>query len=88
MLFRSSEKALNRLREIVKPPRENKPKNESQLPTNERAKVESALAYIPADCGYDEWYKIGAAIIASLARQVLAFGIIGQQKAASTAHAE
>ena len=38
-----SEKALNRLREIVKPPRENKPKNESQLPTNERAKVESAL---------------------------------------------
>lgn len=59
-----TEKALNRLREIVKPPRENKPKtsNESPLPTNERAKVESALAYIPADCGYDEWYKIGAAI--------------------------
>ena len=56
------EKALNRLREIVKPPRENKPKNESQLPINERAKVESALAYIPADCGYDDWWKIGAAI--------------------------
>ena len=52
----------NRLREIVKPPRENKPKNESQLPINERAKVESALAYIPADCGYDDWWKIGAAI--------------------------
>ena len=27
-----------------------------------RAKVESALAYIPADCGYDDWWKIGAAI--------------------------
>lgn len=57
-----SEKALNRLREIVKPPRENKPKTESPLPINERAKVESALAYIPADCGYDDWWKIGAAI--------------------------
>ena len=57
-----SEKTLNRLREIVKPPRENKPKTESPLPTNERAKVESALAYIPADCGYDDWYRIGAAI--------------------------
>lgn len=57
-----SEKALNRLREIVKPPRENKPKNESPLPINERAKVESALAYISADCGYEDWWKIGAAI--------------------------
>ena len=57
-----SEKALNRLREIVKPPRENKPKNESPLPINDRAKIESALAYIPADCGYDDWWKIGAAI--------------------------
>ena len=57
-----SEKALNRLREIVKPPRENKPKTESPPPINERAKVESALAYIPADCGYDDWWKMGAAI--------------------------
>ena len=57
-----SEKALNRLREIVKPPRENKPKNKSPLPINERAKVESALAYISADCGYEDWWKIGAAI--------------------------
>lgn len=57
-----SEKALNRLREIVKPTRENKPKTESPLPINDRAKIESALAYIPADCGYDDWWKIGAAI--------------------------
>ena len=57
-----SEKALNRLREIVKPPRENKPKTNTTLPINDRAKIESALAYIPADCGYDDWWKIGAAI--------------------------
>lgn len=57
-----SEKALNRLREIVKPTIA-KPKPQPQVQTtNERAKVESALAYINADCGYDEWYKIGAAI--------------------------
>lgn len=56
-----SEKALNRLREIVKPPRENKA-TAHQLPISDRAKVESALAYIPADCGYDDWWKIGAAI--------------------------
>ena len=29
---------------------------------NDRAKIESALAYIPADCGYEDWWKIGAAI--------------------------
>lgn len=57
-----SDKALDRLREIVKPQHEPKKPTPTPLPTSERSKVESALAYIPADCGYDDWYKIGAAI--------------------------
>jgi uncharacterized protein (DUF927 family) len=31
-----------------------------------QAKVESALAYVSADCGYDDWIKIGMAIHAEL----------------------
>lgn len=59
-----SDKLINRLREIVKP---EKPKpTRTSLPINERAKVESALAYINADCGYDDWYKIGMAIYSEL----------------------
>lgn len=34
--------------------------------TDGRAKVESALAYVPADCGYHEWIEIGMAIHAEL----------------------
>ena len=37
-----SEKALNRLREIVKPPRENKPKTDNTLPMNNRCKKHRA----------------------------------------------
>ncbi len=56
-----SDKALDRLREIVKTQTKPQPIQQTQV-TSERSKIESALAYIPADCGYDDWYKIGAAI--------------------------
>ena len=34
--------------------------------TDERAKLESALAYVKADCGYDEWIRVGMAIYSAL----------------------
>ena len=63
-----SEKALNRLREIVKGKQDNvKPAAPTCAPgQNELQKVESALAYVSSDCGYDQWYKIGAAIYSAL----------------------
>ena len=40
----------------------------SQLPVvqADTAKIESALAFISPDCGYDDWYKVGMAIQAEL----------------------
>ena len=38
----------------------------SVIPQSATAKVESALAYISPDCGYDDWIKIGMAIHAEL----------------------
>ncbi|WP_052451985.1 VapE domain-containing protein [Noviherbaspirillum autotrophicum] len=35
-------------------------------PVDERAKLESALAVIPADCGYDEWIRVGMGIYDAL----------------------
>jgi hypothetical protein len=34
--------------------------------SDERAKLESALAYVSADCGYDDWLRVGMAIHAAL----------------------
>lgn len=61
-----SEKALNRLREIVKPEKPKQPTQYKPQATTELQKIESALAYIPADCSYDEWFRIGAAIYSEL----------------------
>lgn len=59
-----SDKLLNRLRDIVKPP--NRPVTPiSSIPTG-TAKIESALAYISPDIGYHDWIKIGMAIHAEL----------------------
>lgn len=60
-----SDKALTRLREIVKGKRDDKPQkpNYDKLPQmSEPQKIESALLHINPDCGYDDWYRIGAAI--------------------------
>ena len=58
-----SDKLLNRLRDIVKPP--NRPlASPASIPTGPTgtAKIESALAYISPDVGYHDWIKIGMAI--------------------------
>lgn len=62
-----SDKLLNRLRDIVKPP--NRPlASPASIPTGPTgtAKIESALAYISPDVGYHEWIKIGMAIYSEL----------------------
>lgn len=62
-----SDKALNRLREIVKGKQPEKPSRDvSHQSISESAKIESALAFISSECGYDDWYKIGAAIYSEL----------------------
>jgi hypothetical protein len=40
--------------------------------TDERSKLESALACISADCGYDNWIRVGMAIHATLGEGALA----------------
>ena len=59
-----SEKALNRLREIVKGKQDNvKPAAPTCAPEqNELQKVESALAFVSSDCGYTEWTNVAAAL--------------------------
>lgn len=63
-----SEKALKSLREIIKGKQYDvKPAAPTCAPEqNEAQKIESALAYVSSDCGYDQWYKIGAAIYSAL----------------------
>lgn len=63
-----SDKALNRLREIVKGKREDhKPnQNNNTAEVNSVQKIESAIAVISSECGYDDWYKIGASIYSEL----------------------
>lgn len=60
-----SDKLIARLREIVKPTTKKQPKP-AAIPIANQAKIESALAYISPDCGYDDWYKIGMAIYSEL----------------------
>lgn len=60
-----SDKLIARLREIVKPTTK-KPPKPAAIPIANQAKIESALAYISPDCGYDDWYKIGMAIYSEL----------------------
>jgi len=61
-----SDKALERLREIVKGKRSEPQRTASAQPVSDQAKIESALAFISSECGYDDWYKIGAAIYSAL----------------------
>jgi len=60
---------LNKLRATVRQAKGVHAAKAATLPapvTDERSKLESALACVSADCGYDEWYKVGMAIFATL----------------------
>lgn len=61
-----SDKALERLREIVKGKRSELQRTAPEQPVSDHSKIESALAFISSECGYDDWYKIGAAIYSAL----------------------
>lgn len=61
-----SDKALERLREIVKGKRSEPQRPSPEQPVSDHSKIESALAFISSECGYDDWYKIGAAIYSAL----------------------
>lgn len=63
------EKTLARLKATVdsgKKKHAGKPSTAPPPALEGRAKVESALAYVSADCGYDEWIHIGMAICSEL----------------------
>lgn len=64
------EKVLKRLKATVasgkKRDRDGKPATAPAPAMEGRAKVESALAFVSPDCGYDDWIKIGMAIHAEL----------------------
>lgn len=62
------EKTLKRLRATVDQAKGKRgaPASRPQAPLDERGKVESALAMISPDCGYEEWIEIGMAIHAAL----------------------
>lgn len=57
-----SDKALLRLREIVKGKESNKPKTQPVIAVDERTKVESALLVLSPSMGYNEWTSVGMAI--------------------------
>ena len=57
--------------EAAQPPQKTKhyptPKNRLLANTaDESSKIEDALRFISPDCGYDDWYKIGAAVYSAL----------------------
>lgn len=64
------EKVLNRLKATVDSGKkrvvDGKPSTAPAPAMEGRAKVESALAFISADCGYDDWIRTGMAIHAEL----------------------
>lgn len=64
------ERALKRLRATVESGRkradDGKPSTAPPPALEGRAKVESALAFISADCGYEDWIQIGMAICSEL----------------------
>lgn len=58
---------LERMRSLVRAAKKRPQKVTQVAPiTPDRARVESALAYISADCGYDEWLRIGMGVHAEL----------------------
>lgn len=74
--IRPTEESFDWLKNLVKPetrPKDEKPK---QLPTpknrllnsaaDEASKIEDALRFISPDCGYEDWYKIGAGVYSAL----------------------
>lgn len=64
-----SEEALRRLKVTVDKAKKRPDSQPAGVPVpalDGQAKVESALCYVPADCGYDDWIKIGMAIHAEL----------------------
>lgn len=64
---------LDTLRRTVKQQAEQPPSRPiPQPPSNDRQRIESALVYINADCGYDDWIKVGMAVHAELGEQGLA----------------
>lgn len=63
------EKVLNRLRATVESGRkraDGKPSTAPPPAMEGRAKVESALAYVSPDCGYNDWIAVGMAICGDL----------------------
>lgn len=64
---------LETLRRTVKQQATQAPSNPiPQPPSNDRQKLESALVFIHADCGYEDWIKVGMAIHAELGEPGLA----------------
>lgn len=60
---------LNRLRATVqqaKGQRAMSPTMPALAQTDDRAKLESALAFVSADCGYDDWIRVGMGVYAAL----------------------
>lgn len=68
-----SEDTLKRLRRTVKEKAAEAPSAPLPQPhASDRTKLESALVFIHADCGYDDWIKVGMAIHAELGETGLA----------------
>lgn len=68
-----SDETLDKLRNTVKQQATQAPSNPiPQPPSNDRQKLESALVFIHADCGYEDWIKVGMAIHAELGESGLA----------------
>lgn len=61
-----SDKALDRLREIVKGKRDDKPARDHIVETNSTQKIESALAFVSSDMDYNEWVGVAASIYSEL----------------------
>jgi GTPase SAR1 family protein len=63
-----SPKAIDGLYEIVKGRKREdlKPKPQQTQTQNELQKIETALSSISSECGYDDWYRVGAAIYSEL----------------------
>ena len=68
-----SDDTLRRLRDTVKTHAVQPPSKPHQQPaSSDRTKLESALVFIHADCGYEDWIRVGMAIHAELGDSGLA----------------
>jgi len=67
---RISDFKVNALRAIIKPEIKTKDKTQKEYQSSsqefERKKLESAVMWLSSECGYDDWYRVGAAIYSEL----------------------